>query len=750
MSIHASIPLEQAIDKHPLMMPSDTPVMDAIAAMSQRRATCTLIVEQQKLIGIFTERDVLRITASQMSLQGVAISQVMTKDLITLPLHQAGDIFSLLAQLRGARVCHLPVLDEQGGVLGVITQTSILQALDPVEPYSTIELLQQTIVEKNQELLQANAQLQQEIRDRQWLEAKLIGSELQVRAIFEAMSDIVLVIDQNNSIQIVQTKPTGSPTWDTNLLNLTVNQFLQEETGEIWFAKVQQVLATQQTIDFDYSLHIDDREVWFGARISPLPDRSVVWVARDISERKRAEAAEFHAVHRALRVLSASIRAVARATEESTLLHTVCQLLIDIGEYHLAWIGYVQHDDDKTVQPVAYAGYEAGYLQTAKITWADTERGQGPTGQAIRSGQPSVAQNILTEPNLTPWREEAIKRGYQSSLAIPLIEREQVIGALNLYSTIASAFDSEEVQLLMELADNVSYGILALRTQRDRQRAEESILRLNQELEAKVKQRTTQLAQTNEQLQHSNEQLAILNQEFQRSNQELEQFAYVASHDLQEPLRAVAGYTQLLVNEYRDRLDETALEYADFIVDGAKRMQQLIQDLLTYSRVGTRGQEFAPTDCNAVLQQVLQNLQVAIADNQATITAEPLPTVNGDRNQLVQLLQNLIGNAIKFHRDEPPHVYITAQKQDNDWLFQIQDNGIGIKPQYLERIFEVFKRLHTRREYPGTGIGLAICKKIATRHGGRIWAKSESGVGTIFYFTIPLNLYERSQEHSTD
>jgi signal transduction histidine kinase/CBS domain-containing protein len=750
MSIHASIPLEQAIDKHPLMMPSDTPVMDAIAAMSQRRATCTLIVEQQKLIGIFTERDVLRITASQMSLQGVAISQVMTKGLITLPLHQAGDIFSLLAQLRGARVRHLPVLDEQGGVLGVITQTSILQALDPVEPYSTIELLQQTIVEKNQELLQANAQLQQEIRDRQWLEAKLIGSELQVRAIFEAMSDIVLVIDENNSIQIVQTKPTGSPTWDTNLLNLTVNQFLQEETGEIWFAKVQQVLATQQTIDFDYSLHIDDREVWFGARISPLPDRSVVWVARDISERKRAEAAEFHAVHRALRVLSASIRAVARATEESTLLHTVCQLLIDIGEYHLAWIGYVQHDDDKTVQPVAYAGYEAGYLQTAKITWADTERGQGPTGQAIRSGQPSVAQNILTEPNLTPWREEAIKRGYQSSLAIPLIDREQVIGALNLYSTIASAFDSEEVQLLMELADNVSYGILALRTQRDRQRAEESILRLNQELEAKVKQRTTQLAQTNEQLQHSNEQLAILNQEFQRSNQELEQFAYVASHDLQEPLRAIAGYTQLLVNEYRDRLDETALEYADFIVDGAKRMQQLIQDLLTYSRVGTRGQEFAPTDCNAVLQQALQNLQVAIADNQATITAEPLPTVNGDRNQLVQLLQNLIGNAIKFHRDEPPHVYITAQKQDNDWLFQIQDNGIGIKPQYLERIFEVFKRLHTRREYPGTGIGLAICKKIATRHGGRIWAKSESGVGTIFYFTIPLNLHERSQEHSTD
>lgn len=891
MSIHASIPLEQAIDRHPLIMPSDTLVMDAIAAMSQRRATCTLIVDQQKLIGIFTERDVVKITVSQMPLQEVTISQVMTQDVISLPLHQVCDVFSLLAQLRCAQVRHLPILDEQGRVLGVvtpeslrtilkptdllqmrrvgeimtaevitaattasvfdvaqqmvthrkscvvicqesdaeqrttdneqrtpvgmiterdmvkftslglnfaqtpaeavmshpllpiqpsdtlwqanqlmqehhirrlvvvdetgylagiITQTSILHALDPVELYSTIELLQQTIGEKTQELMQANTQLQQEICDRQWLEEKLIGSELQVRAIFEAMNDIVLVINENNSIQIVQTRPTGSPSWDSNLLNVTVNQFLEEETGETWFAKVQQVLVTQQTIDFDYSLLIDDREVWFAARISPLPDRSVVWVARDISERKRAEEAEFHAVHRALRVLSASIRAVAQATEESSLLQTVCQLLIDIGEYHLAWIGYVQHDDDKTVQPVAYAGYEAGYLQTATITWADTERGRGPTGQAIRSGQPSVAQNILTEPNLVPWREEALQRGYQSSLAIPLIEREKVIGALNLYSTIPNAFDAEEVQLLMELADNVSYGILALRTQRDRQRAEESILRLNQELEAKVKQRTTQLAQTNEQLQQSNEQLAILNQEFQRSNQELEQFAYVASHDLQEPLRAIAGYTQLLVNEYRDRLDETALEYADFVVDGAKRMQQLIQDLLAYSRVGTRGQEFTSTDCNAVLQQALQNLQVAIADNQATITADPLPTVNGDRNQLVQLLQNLIGNAIKFHREEPPHVHIAAQQQDNDWLFQVQDNGIGIKPQYLERIFEVFKRLHTRREYPGTGIGLAICKKIATRHGGRIWATSELGVGTTFYFTIPLNVHERSQERPTD
>lgn len=760
MSIHASIQLEQAIDLlqmrrvgefmtvEVITAPTTASVFEVAQLMVTHHKSCVAIDrgshEEQRTtdngqripVGIITERDIVKFTSLGLDFAQTPAEAVMSRPLL---LVQPSDTLWQAYQLMQEHsIRRLVVVDEVGYLAGIITHANILQALDPVELYSTIALLQQTISEKNQELLQANTKLQQEIRDRHWLEAKLISSEMQVRAIFEAMIDIVLVIDENNNIQIVQTKPTGSPTWNTNLLNLTVNQFLQEETGESWFAKVQEVLATQQTVDFDYSLYIDDREVWFGARISPLPDRSVVWVARDISERKRAEAAELHVVHRALQVLSASIRAVARATEESSLLQTVCQLLINIGEYRLAWIGYVQHDDDKTVQPMAYAGHEAGYLQTATNTWADTERGQGPTGQAIRSGQPSVAQNILTESNLALWREESLKRGYQSLLAIPLFEREQVFGVLNLYSTRANAFDIEEVQLLTELAGNVSYGILALRVQRERQRAEESILRLNQELEAKVKQRTAELAQTNQQLQQSNEQLAILNQEFKRSNQELEQFAYVASHDLQEPLRAIAGYTQLLVYDYRDRLDETALVYADFIVDGAKRMQQLIEDLLAYSRVGIRGQEFAPTDCNAVLQQVLRNLQVAIADNQATITADPLPTVNGDRNQLVQLLQNLIGNAIKFHRDEPPQVYITAHQQDNDWLFQVQDNGIGIKPQYLERIFEVFKRLHTRREYPGTGIGLAICKKIATRHGGHIWATSEPGVGTTFYFTIPL------------
>lgn len=269
---------------------------------------------------------------------------------------------------------------------------------------------------------------------------------------------------------------------------------------------------------------------------------------------------------------------------------------------------------------------------------------------------------------------------------------------------------------------------------------------------------TEKLAQTNAALEteiaerlEAERKLEQLTTDLQRSNRELEQFAYVASHDLQEPLRAVSGYTQLLVQEYQNSLDESAQEYMAYVIDGATRMQQLIQDLLAYSRVSTRTQAFVSIDGETVLRQAVNNLQVAIAESSATITHDPLPQVNGDKTQWLQLFQNLIANAIKFRREEPPQIHIMAELKEREWLFSVRDNGIGIKPQYLDRIFEIFKRLHTRREFPGTGIGLAMCKKIVERHGGSIWAESQPGVGTTFYFTIPLtpdpSLIEATNSH---
>jgi len=227
-------------------------------------------------------------------------------------------------------------------------------------------------------------------------------------------------------------------------------------------------------------------------------------------------------------------------------------------------------------------------------------------------------------------------------------------------------------------------------------------------------------------------------EELKRSNAELEQFAYVASHDLQEPLRMVSSYTQLLMRRYGDKLDGDAKDFTAFIVDGATRMKQLIEDLLAYSRVGTRDKNFKPVDAESSLKRALTNLRAAIQDSGATVTQDKLPTIPCDEVQLAQLFQNLIGNALKFRKpDVAPAVHVGAADQGAEWEFMVRDNGIGIEPQYFERIFMVFQRLHDKGEYPGTGIGLAIVKKVVERHGGRIWVQSQPGAGTTFHFTMP-------------
>jgi PAS domain S-box-containing protein len=233
------------------------------------------------------------------------------------------------------------------------------------------------------------------------------------------------------------------------------------------------------------------------------------------------------------------------------------------------------------------------------------------------------------------------------------------------------------------------------------------------------------------------EALLAKERELRRSNAELEQFAYVASHDLQEPLRMVGSYTQLLARRYEGKLDKDADEFIRFAVDGVARMQLLINDLLTYSRVGRRGKEPQPTDSGVALERALQNLKPAMEDSKGSVTPDSLPVVTADDRQLEQLFQNLVGNAIKYHGDEPPRVHVSAEHSNGWWTFAIKDNGIGIERQYHERIFQVFQRLHTRKEYSGTGIGLAVCTRIVERHGGRIWVESEPGNGSTFRFTLP-------------
>ena len=321
-------------------------------------------------------------------------------------------------------------------------------------------------------------------------------------------------------------------------------------------------------------------------------------------------------------------------------------------------------------------------------------------------------------------------------LIVRFLSRRIVINRLEALTDMSSEIGKGNLQRRLDIRSNDELGILASAFndmagelgERKRQLDEEKnkVLDKVEELEEQITRRET-----------AEEALKRTVTDLRRSNAELEQFAYVASHDLQEPLRMVSSYMQLLSRRYAGKLDSDADDFIGFAVDGARRMQVLIQDLLVYSRVGTRGKPFEPTNCEDVLEQVLSNMEVAINESGAVVTHDPLPTVAADASQLAQIFQNLIGNAIKFQGEETPRVHVSAERKAGEWLFSVADNGIGIDPEFFERIFVIFQRLHGRGEYSGTGIGLAISRKIVERHGGRMWVESESGTGSTFYFTIP-------------
>jgi PAS domain S-box-containing protein len=549
-------------------------------------------------------------------------------------------------------------------------------------------------------------------------------------------------------------------------------------------------------------------------------------VTTDITERKRRED-DLRRLNRVLRALKDSGQAMLRADDEWKYLNDVCKIIVEDCGHALVWIGFAEQDEARTVRPVAQAGFETGYLQSLNITWADTERGRGPTGTAIRTGKPVGCVNMLTDPAFAPWRGEALKRGYASSLVLPLLTDGKAFGAITVYARQADGFSAEETQLLVQLADDVAYCITSLRVRAAKAEAERQLQLLSTAVESAVNgiavtdrdarilwvnpafTRLTGYTQAealgqNPRVLKSGEhppefyremwatllrgdawhgelvnrrkdgsvyheemtitpvraggaeithfvaikqditerkraqaELQRTAQDLDRSNRDLEQFAYIASHDLQEPLRAVGGYVSLLQRRFPKHLDAKALEYIHGASEGAHRMARLITDLLAFSRVGTRGGSFAPADLNAVLNEALHNLHATIHTTGAKVTWDALPTLPVDATQMMQLFQNLIGNAIKFQGEQPPQIHVGARREDQRWVIFVRDNGIGIDPRYFEQIFQIFQRLHTRNVYAGSGIGLAICKKIVERHGGAIWVESQPGQGSTFFFSLP-------------
>jgi signal transduction histidine kinase len=299
-------------------------------------------------------------------------------------------------------------------------------------------------------------------------------------------------------------------------------------------------------------------------------------------------------------------------------------------------------------------------------------------------------------------------------------------------------------QRLSRLGPAIRRALEEAEEHRERRKAEEAVKEYQEHLEEMVKERTVQLKMTNEQLEReiaerkeAEEGLKRISDELTRSNADLQQFAYAASHDLQEPLRVIEGFIKLLARRYEKNLDAKAEEFIGYAIEGVKGMRALIKDLLDYSRIGTRDINLKDTDFSEAVDRAVFNLKTAVEESGATITHDPLPTIRADLVQISRLFQNLIGNAVKFRGEEAPAIHVSAERNEDGWTFFVRDNGIGIDPDNAERVFAVFQRLHTKEEYSGTGIGLAICKRIVERHGGRIWVRSEKGKGSTFCFTIP-------------
>jgi len=391
----------------------------------------------------------------------------------------------------------------------------------------------------------------------------------------------------------------------------------------------------------------------------------------------------------------------------------VLNLILSTMESKYGVFGYIDENGALVVPTMTRTVWDKCQVPDKDIIFPRDKWGDSIWPRAIKQKQTLYSN----EPSArTPKGHIIIQR----NISAPIIHHDQVIGMFQVANKEID-YRETDIQLLESIANAVA-PVLNARLQRDR----------------KEKER-----------RRAEEKLKVVMADLERSNKELEQFAYVASHDLQEPLRMVSSYTQLLADRYKDKLDQNANDYINFAVDGANRMQRLIQDLLSYSRVTTRGKSLAPVDTHAALGEAILNLQTAIKESGAMVTNDDLPTINADYTQLVQLFQNLIANGIKFHGATPPRIHISANKKGNEWVFSIKDNGIGIEPQYSQKIFVVFQRLHAGNKYPGTGIGLAICSRIVQRHGGRIWVESELGKGATFFFTLPAGKDEGRVERQT-
>ncbi len=585
--------------------------------------------------------------------------------------------------------------------------------------------LEHLVEEKTRELHRSNEKLQAVNEELQSTNEELIttNEELVSRtadfeAVFGNMSDAVIYSDY--SLKILMCNPAAEKLFGYNhneLVNIGIehlyaNKNDYERIGIEKYALLNGKELKLPPIKYKRKDGTDFLGEAIASRvITPRGVKGFIGIYRDITERSRIEK-ELIGLNKALRALSDSSQAIVRAENEQTYLSNVCKIIIEDWGYSMVWVGYAENDKEKSVRPAACAGFEEGYLETLKISWADTERDRGPTGTAIRTGKVTVCRNALTDPAFTPWREEALKRGYASSIVFPLCADSRVFGAVTIYSKEADPFSDNEIKLLTELTDNLAYGIQVLRIKVAQKETEAELMKLT-------------------------DNLASRNMELETLNKELDSFVYSVSHDLRAPLRIMEGFAKVISKDYVDSLNEEVKDYLRRICSSAERMSRLIEDLLRLSRISRQNLNRMDFALSGIASSIVSGLREADPARNVDVLIEEGMRANVDPELMKIALLNLFANAWKFTlKTEKANIHFGVTKQNGETVYFVKDNGAGFDQTYVDKIFLPFQRLHSENEFEGLGIGLSIAERIIRRHGGRIWAEGAVGKGATLYFTV--------------